>query len=102
MKPKFILITAIAVGMGINSVNAQIKQRSQVQKHRIRQGVRTGELTRAETANLVHGKKEIRQDIRLAKSDGKITPGERMIIRNEQKNESRKIYRKKHNNRNRS
>lgn len=102
MKQKFIFIAAILIAMSINSANAQLRQRSQVQKHRIKQGVRSGELTRAETANLVHGRKEIRQDVRLAKSDGKVAPGERRIIKKEVNQESRKIYRKKHNNRDRN
>ena len=102
MRTKFILIATILLGVGINSANAQLRHRSQIQKQRIKQGVRNGELTRAETANLVHDRKEIRQDVRLARSDGKVTPGERRIIKKEVNHESRKIYRKKHNKRNRN
>ena len=102
MKPQFILIAAILIGTSFTTASAQIKHRSQVQKHRIKQGVNHGELTRAEAANLAHDRNEIRKDIRLAKSDGKVTSGERRIIKKEVNHESREIHRKKHNNRDRN
>jgi len=102
MKPHFILTGAIIIALGVNTANAQIKHRSQAQKHRIKQGVKSGELTKAETANLIHDRKEIHQDVKLAKSDGKVTPGEKKIIRKEVNHESQEIYRKKHNNRDRN
>ncbi|MEO6328796.1 MAG: hypothetical protein ABIO55_07685 [Ginsengibacter sp.] len=101
MKTKLILI-AIVFGANINAADAQVKQRSHVQAHRIHQGVKSGELTKAERKNLIEDQKEIHQDVKLAKADGKVTAGERRIIRKEQKQESREIYRKKHNNRERN
>ena len=44
MKTKFFLIAAILFGMGISSAHAQLRKHSQNQKHRIKQGVRSGEL----------------------------------------------------------
>ena len=102
MKTKFFLITAILFGMGISSVNAQLRKHSQNQKHRIKQGVRSGKLTKKETKNLIEERKQIHRDVKLAKSDGKITPNERKIIRKEQRQQSHVIYRKKHNNRDRN
>lgn len=81
MKTKFLLIVAMVFGISISNADAQIKQRSQTQKYRIKQGVRSSELTRAETKNLINDRKEIRQDVKLAKSDGKVTSGEKRIIR---------------------
>ncbi|MEO6453856.1 MAG: hypothetical protein ABIN97_07295 [Ginsengibacter sp.] len=101
MKTKFLLIAAILFGMGMSNADAQVKQRSHAQKQRIHQGVKSGELTKAEKKNLIADRKEIHQDVKLAKADGKITAGERKIIKKEQKKESREIYRKKHNNRDR-
>ncbi len=100
MKLKFIIATAIIFAVGIGSTEAQVKT-TPTQHARIRQGVRTGELTRSETANLAQGQREIRQDVRSAKSDGVVTRKERKQIRHEKRQESRKIFRKKHNKRDR-
>lgn len=96
MKSKFIIATAIIFALGISITEAQSKP-AKTQHARIRQGVRSGELTKAETVNLAHGQREIRQDIRSAKSDGHVSRKERKHIRHEKREESRKIYRKKHN-----
>ena len=72
MKTKFLLIALTLFGMGLSSANAQVKQKSHAQKHRIHQGVKSGELTKAETKNLIEDQKEIHQDVKLAKADGKI------------------------------
>lgn len=96
MKAKFaslFLLFAILV----STADAQANQR-----RRIRQGVRSGELTKAETVNLRKGQKDIRQDKRQARADGVVTPTERKEIRQEKRQESRKIYRKKHNGRTRN
>ena len=102
MKAKFFLIAAILFLMGISSADAQHRRHSQNQKHRIKQGIRSGELTRKETKNLIEERKEIHQDAKLAKSDGKITSNERKIIRKDQRKQSHAIYRKKHNKRDRN
>ncbi|MEO6232862.1 MAG: hypothetical protein ABJB11_06560 [Ferruginibacter sp.] len=100
MKSKFIIATAIIFALGISNTEAQSKP-TKTQHARIRQGVRSGELTKAETANLAHGQREIRQDVKSAKSDGVVTRKERKHIRKEKRQESRKIFRKKHNKRDR-
>ncbi len=101
MKAKLIF-TAIVMTAAISNSNAQVVKRGLNQHHRIQQGVRSGELTRAEAANLRNGQKEIRQDVREAKADGVVTPLEKKEIRQDQRQESRKIFRKKHNNRERN
>ena len=102
MKVKFLLLLAMAFGLSINNSNAQIRQGSANQHHRINQGVKSGELTRAETRNVRAGRKDLHQDVKLAKSDGKITKGERKNLKREERKSSRKIYRKKHNARERN
>src|SRR5450755_825671 len=97
MKTKFLIVAAIALGLGISSADAQIRHRAHTQHQRIRQGVKSGELTKGETKSLVKDQKDLHQDIKLAKSDGKITPGEKKIITKEENKDSREIYRKKHN-----
>ena len=101
MKSK-IIFTAIVLALAISNTNAQVVKRGINQHHRIKQGVRSGELTRAEANNLRHGQKEIHQDVREAKADGIVTPAEKQEIRQDQRKESRKIFRKKHNGRERN
>ncbi len=101
MKAKFLTAIAIVLAFSISSANAQIVKRAHNQHQRIRQGVRSGELTKAEATNLRNGQKEIRQDVKEAKADGKVTKTERKEIRQDQNQENRKIFRKKHNRRER-
>jgi hypothetical protein len=101
MKAKFLLIAALVLGVSVSSADAQIRHRTLNQHQRIRQGVKSGELTRLEAKNLREDQKDLRQDVKLAKSDGKITRDERKIIRKEENKDSREIYRKKHNKRER-
>lgn len=96
-----ILLSMIILAFTISSVQAQAGR--QVKQHkRIKQGVKSGELTRAEAVNLRNGQKEIRQEKQEAKADGVVTPAEKQEIRQDQRKESRKIYRKKNNNRTRN
>ena len=98
-----VLTAAIVLGAIFNSADAQaIKQHGKNQHHRIKQGVKSGELTRRETRNLAKDQREIRGEVKDAKSDGNVTRHERKEIRKDQKQESRKIYRKKHNRRDRN
>lgn len=99
MKLKLLVTTILALVIGLHSAEAQVGQR--VQKYRIRQGVRSGELTRAETRNLTFQQRNMRRDIRRVKADGVITRRERREIRMERRHNSRAIYRKRHNRRNR-
>ena len=100
MKTK-ILFSAIIMALAISNADAQAVR--QVRQHkRIKQGVKSGEITRAEAVNLRNGQKEIREDKREAKADGVVTPVEKKEIRQDQRKESRKIFRKKHNRRDRN
>jgi len=101
MKAKLLAAIAIVFTLGITTADAQIKQKANNQCNRIKQGNRSGELTRHETRNLYNQQKDVRKDVRMAKSDGKITPGERRMIKREQDKNSVAIYEKKHNNRDR-
>ena len=72
--------------------------RRQVHQHaRIQAGVKSGELTRPEARNLRHDQRHIQRVKQRARADGKVTPAERARITAAQNHESRKIYRKKHN-----
>lgn len=102
MKFKFFLATAAFLFAFSFAGSAQVKQRAVNQHHRIRQGVRSGEITAGERARIANKEKEVRQDVKDAKSDGVVTGQERREIRRDQNRASRTIYRTKHNNRTRN
>ena len=101
MNSKLLLATAIVFALGISNADAQVRKTARHQHTRIKHGVKNGELTKAETRNLVKVQREIRQDVKSAKSDGVVTREEKKDIRQDQRQASRKIYRKKHNKRDR-
>ena len=73
-----------------------INAREHNQKLRIRQGVKSGELTRKELARLEAEEARIRRHERRAKSDGKLTPEERARLEKELSKASHDIYEQKH------
>jgi uncharacterized membrane protein YebE (DUF533 family) len=79
-----------------------VNRRQERQQQRIGQGIRSGELTGRETLRLERNAREIRQDERAAKSDGVVTARERAGLQHELNQESRLIYRAKHNERDRN
>ncbi len=92
-----------AVLFAVVTVNAQAtKQVSKNQHQRIKQGVKSGELTKHETKKLVAEQKDIRQDKKDARADGVVTKDERKDIRKDERKASADIYRKKHNKRDRN
>ena len=100
-KNLFSVLTAFALLSASYSASAQtatpgINARQRNEQARIRQGVRSGELTRAEAARLRAREADIRQDKRAAKADGVVTRDERHEIRKDENQASRAIYRQKH------
>ena len=91
-----ILGTTLFAGLlPIASSAASINQREQREQARIRQGVRSGELTRAEVRRLEAQQAKIRIDERLARRNG-ITERERERLQRELERASRNIRRQKH------
>lgn len=82
-----------------NTHTPNINKREVRQRHRIKDGVKDGELTKGEAAKLVKGEKQIQADKKQAKSDGTVTKQERLKLQKEENQESRKINRMKHNDR---
>ena len=67
------------------------------QQARIRQGVRSGELTRAEAARLRSEQARIRQQERINRADGRgLNLQERRRLNQEQRQAGRHIYRQTH------
>lgn len=96
MKLSFValILTATLPLMGL----AQgINQRQQNQQARIRQGVRSGELTRREAGRLQAQQARIRVNERYARrSGGEFTARERARIQGQLNRSSRTVYRQKH------
>ena len=99
MKPCKFIAALLVMIFAATSVDAQTIRNDRT---RIKQGVRSGELTRHETRRLVRQQRETRQDVRAAKRDGVITPVERREIRQDERKTDRQIYRAKHNRRDRN
>lgn len=79
--------------------NSEVGQRQQNQQNRIAQGVRSGQLTAGETAHLENQERGINQQVRADRqaNGGKLTPAEHAQVNREQNQESKNIYRDKHN-----
>ena len=69
------LIGAVFVGARAQDKTPVVDQREKNQDKRIEQGVKSGELTPAETRRLEVQQGKINADEKIAKSDGKVTPG---------------------------
>lgn len=85
--------------MAQDTATPNINKRQIQQQKRIGEGVRSGELTAKEAANLEMREAKIQADKREAKSDGVVTDAERARLQAQENRVSRKIYRKKHNER---
>jgi hypothetical protein len=66
------------------------------QRERIVNGVRSGELTMRETRRLAAGQVHLNRVERRAKADGVVTARERVHLQHEANQQSRRIYRQKH------
>jgi hypothetical protein len=76
-----------------------INQRKGDQQDRIAQGVKSGQLTAGETSHLEHQEAGINKEERgmRAQDNGHLTASDRQTIHQQQNQESRRIYRDKHN-----
>jgi hypothetical protein len=74
-----------------------VTKRQMNQHQRIKQGVKSGELTKGEARKLHSEEKTIQAEKQMAKADGKVTPAERAKLRKDQNKASKDIYRLKHN-----
>lgn len=76
-----------------------INQRKGDQQQRIAQGVHSGQLTAGETSHLEHQEQGINREEHgmRAQDNGHLTKQDRRTIHRQQNQESRRIYRDKHN-----
>jgi hypothetical protein len=73
-----------------------IDKRQANQEKRIEQGVKSGELTKKETARLEKREGKLQADKEKAKADGVVTKKERAKLQHEANRDSKAIYRQKH------
>jgi hypothetical protein len=97
-KLSVILLSAAIAGSGLLSA-AEVDQRLENQKDRVQQGVASGELTHKEAKDLRTDEKAIHNEVKEERKEngGKLTPAERRAAKRKLARESKKIYRKKHN-----
>ena len=106
---KFALATAItlvpAALFAQNATSATpvdrrtIHNRKVDQQERIAQGVRSGQLTAGETGRLEHQEAGINREERgmRAQDNGRLTRQDKRVLNHQQNQESRRIYKDKHN-----
>ena len=96
-----IAASAVVVVLGTGPSFAQntpgVDWRQNNQSHRIFHGVKNGSLTFRETGQLIKGHARIHRFENRAKSDGVVTPRERVRLHKSLNQQSRRIYRGKHN-----
>jgi hypothetical protein len=97
---KVMLLASVLFMMTCSAVYAQdntplVDKRQESQQSRIRQGVGSGEVTRAEARRLRAEQRHIRRAERRAKADGEVTGRERAKLQRKQNKASRDIRRQK-------
>ena len=77
----------------------EINQRKENQQDRIAQGVKSGQLTAGETSHLEHQEAAVNKEEKAmrAQDNGHLTKADKSLINKQQNQESRRIYKDKHN-----
>jgi hypothetical protein len=102
MSRKVSVLLSVALILGASSVTfagsktPRVDAREHRQQHRIRQGIKSGELSAKEVARLQAEQARIRLYEARARADGQVTVGERVRLHRELNQSSRKIRRQKH------
>ena len=99
-----LLSTVFVLGLGLTAMaqkTPSVDNRQHRQQKRIKQGVKSGSLTKREAVKLEAGQAKTRRIERRAKADGTVTAAERARLQHRENKTSRKIYRQKHDNQNR-
>jgi hypothetical protein len=89
----FALLTSLAAAA---QVTPKVDEREKKQQKRIRDGKKSGELTKKESAKLEAEQAKIHRDEKKAKADGVVTPKERAKLQKEQNKASKDIKKQKH------
>ena len=93
----FLAIAGLAFAAAAQTQSTpRIDQRQANQEQRIEQGEKSGSLTSKEAARLEKGQAHVQKMEDKAVSDGRVTKKERQRIEHAQNQQSKKIYREKH------
>ena len=87
---------AVANADGPGTRSPGVSDRQHHQHHRIKQGVRSGQLTRGEIKDIRKQQQQIRLEKREFKSDGELTLAERKSLHRDLNAASKDIYQEKH------
>jgi hypothetical protein len=90
------LALSMAMAGSVSAGTPRLDRREHHQANRLYNGVASGELTRRESSRLAAGQVHLRRAEARAKSDGVVTAGERAHLQHEANQQSRRIYRQKH------
>ena len=95
---KKVLVTVALSGMLSTAAYGQttVDKREHIQRERIQQGVRSGELTRPEARRLRLEEARVRATEARAKRDGVVTPREHLQLNRRLNKTNRDIFRQKH------
>ena len=99
---KSLILSTVAAALLVSSAiaqNSEVGKRRENQQDRIAQGVKSGQLTAGETANLEKKEAAINQEVKTdrALNGGKLTGQEKKIVNGQQNQMSKQIYQDKHN-----
>jgi hypothetical protein len=100
MKAIIMALTAVALGSTGFAVAGErdpgVNRHQLNQQARIHQGVKSGQLTGQEARHLERKERNIRQEERVDKADGRLSPSERADLHRDLRAANRDIYRQKH------
>lgn len=103
MKTKIFVLAVAALFTASGAVEARrVDKRENRQSHRIQQGIKSGEVTKREAKKLIRGQKKVHAMENQAKADGDFSLEEKARIEHAQDRQSKKIFRAKHNERDRN
>ncbi len=91
-----ILVMTFAAPVFADPKSPGVDRREHRQKQRIKQGVKSGELTKEETRSLKAEQRAIRAKERQMKSDGSLKRGERKELHRDLNESSQNIFQEKH------
>lgn len=95
-----LIIASIAVSSFAFAQTAPVKTAKEIHKldkKRVKEGVKSGELTKAEVKDIRTDNKDLKADVKDARADGKVTLAEKKKVARDEAKLSRNIYAKKHN-----
>ena len=97
---KKVIVAALFLVSFACATNAQntpvVDAREHTQKKRIKEGVKSGELTKPEAKKLAKQQRHIKKTEAKAKADGDVTAGERAKLDRQQDRASKRIAKQKH------